>query len=320
LQTVPLDQVLRKVLKNTSLKVITSGRNITLREKNNPNHLRHPLPSIQETITGTVTDAESGKTLPGVNILIKGTSTGASTDAKGDFELTVESLQDTLVVSFIGYQTQNVPIQGRTELTIELQSQAITGEERVVVGYGTQRKSDLTGSVSSISAEEVSSASFTSIDQGLAGKASGLQVTQTSGQPGSGASVQIRGTGSLQGGTQPLYVIDGLPLYPGSGAGPGNKISPISALNTSDIDSIEILKDASATTIYGARGSNGAVLTTTKSGTCREQVTLSATYGVSNLVNKIDVLEAYEHATLVNEAYTNDGSEPYYSSSEMERI
>src|SRR5699024_10470490 len=142
----------------------------------------------------------------------------------------------------------------------------------------------------------------------------------TSGQPGSGASVQIRGTGSLQGGTQPLYVIDGLPLYPGSGAGPGNKISPLSALNTSDIESIEILKDASATSIYGARGSNGVVLITTKSGTSREQVTLSATYGVSNLVNKIDVLEAYEYATLVNEAYTNDGREPYYSSSEMERI
>ncbi len=206
----------------------------------------------QETITGTVTDEQSGETLPGVNILVKGTSTGTSTDAEGNFELSVESLKDTLVVSFIGYQTQDVPIKGRTEISIAMQSQTITGEEMVVVGYGTQRKSDLTGSVSSVSAEEVSSASITSIDQGLAGKASGVQVTQTSGQPGAGASVQIRGTGSLQGGTQPLYVIDGLPLYPGSGTGPGNKLSPLSSLNPSDIESIEILKDASATSISQA--------------------------------------------------------------------
>ncbi|SMO73446.1 SusC/RagA family TonB-linked outer membrane protein [Fodinibius sediminis] len=275
---------------------------------------------VQETVTGTVTDAQSGETLPGVNVMVKGTTTGTSTDNSGGFELTVESLQDTLIFSFVGYQTREVPISGRTELDVTLQSQAIAGEELVVVGYGTQQRSDLTGSVSSVKAGDIGAASINSIDQGLAGRASGVQVTQTSGQPGAGASVQIRGAGSLQGGTQPLYVIDGLPIYPGSGTGPGNKLSPLSALNPSDIESIEILKDASATAIYGSRGSNGVVLITTKSGGTRDQVSFSASYGVSRLVQKLDVLEAYEYATLVNEAYTNDGMDPYYSSSQLEQI
>jgi len=281
----------------------------------------HQKAIVQETITGTVTDAQSGETLPGVNVMVKGTTTGTSTDGEGIFELTVESLQDTLIFSFVGYQTQEVAISGRTEIDVVLQSQAIAGEELVVVGYGTQQRSDLTGSVSSISTEEFNATQVNSVDQGLAGKAAGVQVTTTSGQPGAAASIKIRGSNSLQAGNQPLYVIDGLPIHPGSGAGPGNRLSALSSLNPQDIESIEILKDASSTSIYGSRGSNGVVLITTKSGRSgRDQVSLSATYGLSDIAKKIDVMEAYEYAVLTNEAYINDGMEPYYSNSEMDRI
>lgn len=180
--------------------------------------------SLQEEIRGTVTDGQTGEPLPGVNVIVKGTTMGTSTDRNGDFELTVESLQDTLVVSFVGYLGQEVAINGRTEIAVTLQPQTIAGEELVVIGYGTQRVRDLTGSVSSISPEELAQQQSSSLDQLLRGQVAGVHVTTNSSKPGGGISVRIRGTGSITSGSEPLFVIDGMPVYnsteniPGTGS------------------------------------------------------------------------------------------------------
>src|SRR5699024_4481705 len=168
--------------------------------------------AAQETISGTVTDANTEEPIPGVNILVKGTSTGASTDGDGSFELTVESLQDTLIVTYIGYERREVAIDGRTEVNIQLTPEAIMGEEMVVVGYGIQRESDISGSVSNIGAEEIENAPQIGLQESLQGKVAGLQISNDSGQPGSLPSVRIRGIGSINAGSDPLYVVDGIPI------------------------------------------------------------------------------------------------------------
>jgi TonB-linked SusC/RagA family outer membrane protein len=194
----------------------------------------------------------------------------------------------------------------------------------VVIGYGSIRKSDLTGSVASIKTAEIQQTPMVSIDQGLVGRASGVQVTQTSGMPGATASIRVRGSSSLQGGNEPLYVIDGFPVYSGEGFGnTGGKtsLSGLSTVNPSDIESIEILKDASATAIYGARAANGVVLITTKSGKKGvDNITFETNFGFSSVSKKIELLDAQEYAVLVNEAYTNDGLNPYYDLSEIVKI
>src|SRR5699024_8281968 len=205
------------------------------------------------TVSGTVTDASTEGTIPGVNILVKGTTTGTSTDAEGDFELNVPSMQDTLVISFIGYQTQEVPINGRASLDVALQPQAVMGEEMVVVGYGTQRREDVTSSIASIDvAEVIESKSITNISQLLQGRVPGLQVgiaTTAEGQ----TNLQVRGVTSLTAGNDPLIVVDGVPFY-------GN----LADLNPNSIQNIDVLKGASAAAAYGASAANGVIEVTTK--------------------------------------------------------
>ncbi len=252
----------------------------------------------QETITGTVTDGQSGEALPGVNILVKGTSTGTSTDAQGAYELTVESLQDTLVVSFIGYQTQDVPIKGRTEISIEMQSQTITGEEMVVVGYGTQNEENITGAQSSINFEnqELETQPVTDVGQALSGKVAGVQIIQSSGQPGSSSTIQIRGVNSISAESSPLIVVDGNPL-------PNYNLNMV---NPTDVESIQILKDAASTAIYGSRAANGVVLITTKSGNPgKTQISLNYSYGMQRVIRKLDVMNASEYAQAAIDAAQN---------------
>ncbi len=250
-----------------------------------------------QTVSGVVVDGQTKNTLPGVNILVKRTSTGTSTNSEGNYELTVESLQDTLIVSFIGYQTQEVPIDGRTEIDITLNSQTITGEEMVVVGYGQQERSDVTGSVSSVTSEELNELPITSVDQGLQGRAAGVMVTQSGTKPGSGASVRIRGNRSITASNEPLYVIDGVPISGG-----------LRDINPASIQSIEVLKDASATAIYGSRGSNGVVIVTTHRG---HEGDLSVTYdgsvGFSKALSKVDRMNGEEYAELNREAFRAAG-------------
>ncbi|MDR1115652.1 MAG: TonB-dependent receptor, partial [Tannerella sp.] len=209
-------------------------------------------------------------------------------------------------------------------LIIKLVEDTKALNEIVIVGYGTVKKSDLTGSVSSIKTTEIQQTPMVSIDQGLVGRASGVQVIQTSGMPGATASIRVRGSSSLQGGNEPLYVIDGFPVYSGGGFGnTGGKssLSGLSTVNPSDIESIEVLKDASATAIYGARAANGVVLITTKSGKKGSDViSFESSFGFSNVVKKIDVLNAAEYVQLVNEAYTNDGLKAYYDDAAVAEI
>ncbi|MFH5832134.1 SusC/RagA family TonB-linked outer membrane protein [Halalkalibaculum sp. DA384] len=251
---------------------------------------------VLEQVTGQVTDASTGETMPGVNVLVKGTTTGTSTDSEGRYELSVPSLQDTLVFSFIGYQRQEVPIDGRTEIDLELQSQAVSGDELVVIGYGTTRKEELTGSVSKVEGEALENVPNSRVDQILQGRAAGVQVTQVSGEPGSASSIRIRGGNSIQGNNEPLWVIDGVIV--------GQNFN-LNNINSNDIESIDILKDATAVSIYGTRGANGVILVTTKSGSGLSagspEISISAYSGIQSMTETVDFLNGREHAEYANE-------------------
>jgi len=254
----PLSYVLNELLKDTNLEAYASGRNILLREKKPVEFITEIRTDdeigIQETVRGQVVDAQTGEALPGVNILIQGTSTGTATNIDGEFELQVPSLESVLVVSYIGYQTQEVYLDGQAEMNIMLQSEAISGDELIVVGYGALSTRQISSSVQNISIEDLGTAPVAQIGQLLQGRMSGVQVSQVSGRPGEGLNIQIRGAASLTAGADPLYVVDGSPLIGG-----------ISHINPSEIESISILKDAAAKSIYGSRGANGVVIVQTKS-------------------------------------------------------
>lgn len=251
---------------------------------------------LQHKIEGTVTDAESEETLPGVNVMVKGTTTGTSTDIEGNYELEAPSLQDTLIFSFVGYQTQEVPIGGRTTVDIVLQSQAIAGDELVVVGYGSQKKADITSAVSEVDMESVGDRPVSNMTNLMQGQAPGLVAKQTSGTPGEELQVNIRGISSLGAGSEPLFVVDGFPV----GTSAGQNIDP------SNIESISVLKDASSTAIYGARGSNGVILITTKSADEGEvDISFKATSGIQNIPNarRTEMMNGVEFAQFKKEAF-----------------
>ncbi|KAA6333189.1 TonB-dependent receptor SusC [termite gut metagenome] len=260
----------------------------------------------KKIVTGIVLDPV-GEPIIGANIVEKGVSNGTVSDIDGKFSLEV-SPNAKLVVSFIGYNILEVTVGNQTNLRITLSENLLGLEEVVVVGYGTVKKRDLTGSVSSVGAEDLKKVPVTSFDQAIQGRAAGVQVTQASSAPGGRVMIRVRGGNSLTSSNEPLYVVDGYPIYAGSSAG-GNGAgqNPLSTINTSDIVSIEILKDASATAIYGARGANGVVLITTKRGQQgRTQVTFDGYYGTQTIAHKLDMMNAQEYAILVNEARTND--------------
>ncbi|RNC83206.1 MAG: SusC/RagA family TonB-linked outer membrane protein [Balneola sp.] len=231
----------------------------------------------QEVLTGKVYDSEDGESLPGVNIAVKGTTMGGATNSEGEFSIRVPSLEDTLVVSFIGYLPQEIPINGRVYISIALEQEILVGEEIVALGYSDQRQKDVTGAISTVSSEEIKSIGRTSVNQMLQGQAAGLNLQTRSAQPGGGVTVNIRGAISPNGNNTPLYVIDGVPITNNSSSVAGLEDAtlgffggidrdPLSYLNPNDIESISILKDASATAIYGSSAANGVILITTKSG------------------------------------------------------
>lgn len=253
----------------------------------------------QTTVTGNVVDI-NGAPLPGANILEKGTTNGTQTDFDGNFSIPVAEANATLVVSYIGFATQEMSVDGQASLSIALEEDAAGLDEVVVVGYGSVKKSDLTGAVSSVKAEDLPEGSSPNVQSLLAGKVAGLTVNQNSAQPGGGFSVLIRGAGSVGAGNSPLYVIDGFPVSEGgteAGGGtynPGNRGS-LNSLNTNDIESIEVLKDASATAIYGARAANGVVLITTKRGKSGElNIDYSTSYALNSVEKDFDFLNARE--------------------------
>ncbi|WP_162053486.1 SusC/RagA family TonB-linked outer membrane protein [Pontibacter pamirensis] len=237
------------------------------------------------TVTGRVTDAETNSGLPGVTVVLKGTSTAAPTDVEGNYSINVPDGTGTLVFSYIGYENQEVPINNRSTINVQLGTDAQALEEVVVVGYGVQRAEAVTGSVASISAEEIAKVPSGNITQALQGRLPGVEFTQSSSQPGASMQIRIRGTRSISGGNDPLVVLDGIP-FPGA----------ISDLNPNDIKSIDILKDASATAIYGSRGANGVVLVTTKTGKAgqKPQISYNGFHGVKNVFAKYDMMSGPE--------------------------
>ncbi len=217
-------------------------------------------------VTGTVTDAESGETIPGASVVIKGTTQGSITDIDGNYELSTTA-DAVLVFSFVGMTTKEVPVDGRNVIDVALQQEFRALDEVIVVAYGTTRREAFTGSASVVQSEQIERVPITSIEQALAGASAGVQVGTLSGQPGSFVQMRIRGVGSISSSNEPLYVIDGIPVTGGSlTQNTSGSSSALATLNPSDIESITILKDAAAASLYGSRAANGVVLITTKSG------------------------------------------------------
>ncbi len=299
-------QSLKSVMRNQGLKIekLNSKSYGISPESDRMNNVQ-----LQETINGTVVDGETGDSLPGVNILIKNTSSGTSTDADGNYELTVPSLQDTLVVSFIGYETQEVPINGRTTVSIELFPTTYTGEELVVVGYGTQRSEELTGSVGQVKSGTIEDQPVGDVTEALQGAVANLTIQQPSGAPDAGYNINIRGISTMNN-NDPLVVIDG--VVGGS----------LSNLNPNNIENISVLKDAGSAAIYGSRAANGVLLVTTKSGQKNSEptVTFNAQTGINAPNILYEPVNGYENAILRNQALVNSGNSPLYTPEQIRRF
>ncbi len=263
----------------------------------------------QTTITGTVADGTSGDGLAGATVQLKGTNAGATTDARGQYRISIpaNAAAPTLVFSFIGYQPLEAVIGNRSVVDVKLIASDNALSEVVVVGYGVQNRRDITTAIGSVKARDIANQPVTSFDNALAAKIAGVQVLQTSGAPGAALQVRVRGTGSISAGLDPLYVIDGVPLSRDTKFAtgstntqfPDNPINVLSTINTDDIESIEVLKDASAAAIYGSRGSNGVVLLTTKRGKeGKTVITYDSYIGFQQVTKKLGLLNAYEYATL----------------------
>ena len=274
----------------------------------------------QEVVSGTVTSADDKSALPGASVSLKGTRIGTTTDSKGKFSINAKA-NSTLVFSFVGYKTIEIAIGGKSIINASLPTSDNALDEVVVVGYGTSLKKDLSGSVASVSAEEIKSMPITSFEQGMQGRVAGVQVMQGNSAPGGAPQVRIRGANTVLGGNEPLYVIDGVPVYNSElennsnlnvGTQPSNALASI---NPNDIVSMEILKDASATAIYGARGANGVVIITTKRGKSgdRGKITFEAYHGIQEISNKLDLMNSQDYIKILNERTTNFGGAPLIS-------
>jgi TonB-linked SusC/RagA family outer membrane protein len=256
-------------------------------------------------IKGEVLAGEDNSPLIGVNVAVKGTTTGVITDLNGQFTLSVP-LKSTLVVSYVGYKQQQVVVTDAKPLRIVLIEDSKTLDEVVVVGYGVQKKSVVTAAISKVTSQDLEKTSPTRVEDALKGKVSGVQITKSSGQPGSDSKVRIRGIGTVNN-SDPLYIVDGMPVDGG-----------IDYLNPVDIQSVEILKDAASAAIYGARAANGVILVTTKSGLSgKTTINYDVSYGWQNPWKKKSVLNATEYMTVMNEAAINDGNSPKYTADQI---
>jgi TonB-linked SusC/RagA family outer membrane protein len=255
---------------------------------------------VASKLTGTVTD-ENGVGMPGVTIAKKGTSSGANSDVNGKYSIDVNP-GDVLVFSFVGYKSQEVKIANQSVLNIQLAVDAKSLEEIVVTGYGNQKKKDFLGSSSSIKSATIQEMPVVSVESAMQGRMTGVQVQQSSGQPGAGISIRVRGVTSIAGGNEPLFVIDGVPQYNND----NRAMNGMSSFNASDIESIEVLKDASATAIYGSRGANGVVQITTKSGKAGvSRVTYESTYTNQIIQRKLNLMNGVQMLDFIKQYYTN---------------
>ena len=259
----------------------------------------------QHTVKGQVTDARTGDPLVGVNVILRDASgSGTITDASGNYSLSVPA-SSTLVFSYIGYVSQEVEVKSQPVINVALTEDMEALDEVVVIGYGTMRKSDLTGSLSSVDSEDLTAFAVPNPIQALQGRAAGVNITTNSGSPEGSFTIRIRGANSIQGSNDPLYIVDGFPAN-------------VSSVNPEDIESLEVLKDASATAIYGSRGSNGVVLITTKSGKKgRTQVSYDGSWGFQSHINKLDVMDATDYMLFYNEQQLNDQGAAYFTADQI---
>lgn len=296
-QPMRLDQLMDVILENTSYQYSIENKHIFIKKAR--------LAENTRTVSGIVKDA-AGVPIIGASVIEKGTTNGVVTDSDGYFKINV-SPDAVLNISCLGYSSSDVNVGDRTQLDINIQEDTEYLNEVVVIGYGTVRRRDLTGAIGQVKADDINSYPAASMLQTISGKTSGMQVKQNTGAPGGTISVRIRGTNSIQGSNEPLYVIDGFPI---SGS-PSN-------LNNSDIESIEILKDASATAIYGSRGANGVVMITTKQGKSGEtRVDFDASYSIQSVIKTLDLMNAKEYAQFYNIEQLNDTGKEYFTDEQI---
>jgi len=310
LRNVPLEQALAVCFSNQAYTWSILNKMIVVKEK------PQPPPSIAEPelsppppvdVNGVIRD-EKGNPIQGATVMVKGGSQSVATNLDGSFVLKGISKDAVLVISYTGYKTEEVSLRGRNEISLALSINPRSLNEIVVIGYGMVRKRDLTGSVSQVKPAEVTSYPTNNIVNALQGRATGVVVQQNNGAPGGGISVRIRGTNSILGGNEPLYVIDGFPYS-------GNPVF----LQNGDIESIEILKDASSIAIYGSRGANGVIIITTKNGKSgRTLVDLETGYSVQTPMKYIKLMNGQQYAQFYNEQATNDGVSPYFTQAQVD--
>lgn len=346
-ESTPLGLVLDKLFGGTAVRYKISGKQILLYKTSSlkfpfETRFNHQLKisdfNTVRPITGRVT-SETNEALPGVNVKIKETTTGTITDANGNYSISADE-GDILVFSFIGYTTLEIPVGTQSLINVRMEPDIKELSEVVVIGYGTVNKSDLTGSVSSLKAGDLNPGANASVDQMMLGRAAGVQISQSSAEPGGGLSIRIRGASSINASNEPLYVIDGFPIdnssnLSGNGIGSdpndagggfslGSNFSPrnpLNSLNPADIESIEILKDASATAIYGSRGANGVVIITTKKGkTDKMMVNYNAYVGTQRIANEMDVMSAPQYMQFINNVSTDQGNGEVFSPADISAI
>ncbi len=276
------------------------------------------LAAQSRTVTGAITD-DKNNPLPGATIRVKNTQVATVADNKGKYTLQLPEGAGTLLVTFTGMEPQEIPVKQRSTINVSLLYSNTNLTDVVVVGYGQVKKRDLTGTVASIKGTEITKSAVSSLEQGLQGRIAGVAVSQNDAAPGGGISVQVRGTSTLLGSAEPLYVIDGVPVANARASinqmgaqEPNHNIltntNVLSSISPADIESIEVLKDASATAIYGSRGANGVVLITTKKGKAgKGRITFNTSQGIATVTKKLEMLNAYQYAEYVNEAYKNAG-------------
>jgi TonB-linked SusC/RagA family outer membrane protein len=261
----------------------------------------------KRVVTGTIADPE-GSPMPGVNVLVKGTNNGTATDGSGNYSIEA-SQEDVLQFSFIGYSPQEVHVGTQTKIDVKMTEDVATLQEVVVVGYGEMRRTDLSSAQTSISSDQINKTVNTTIEQAIQGRAANVYITQNTGQPGGGISVNIRGVNSINGSNEPLYVIDGIQIQPGNVSyGSASSNNPLAGLNPADIDNIEILQGPSATAIYGSRATNGVVLITTKRGKSGEtKVSYGFLYSLQDRPKQLNVLDLPQYAQMYTDIRTLAG-------------
>ena len=287
-----LSEILKSVLDSKGLSFSIQAKSIVITQQ-----LQTSTQSF--TLKGKVTNSE-GEPLIGVTVLAKNSKNGTATDFDGNFSIRINDKNTSLQFTYVGYKQENVQIKDHKFITVIMEEDSHMLNEVVAVGYGVMRKSDLTGSVVRVGSKDISNIPTVRLDQALTGKASGVHITNTSGEPGAGTNILIRGGNSISASNEPLYVIDGF-----IGAGDLNLIDP------NDIESVEILKDAAATSIYGARGANGVVIVTTKRGTeGRNNVTVNTYIGVQHIAKRLEMMNAREYAEMLNQQDVSVNQEP----------